>query len=79
MENVVTCAQGEIIVGREFRVFDDLFTYPIESSRINIFIISELKEHWPLSSIQFKGFQIPLTANSNSKYAVFPLIMECHE
>ena len=83
IDNVIACPKGLFIVGKRFTRLDNVFTYPVESSKLDIFRVSKISdalEHWPLSAIKFKAFKFPITPAGNcTEFAVVPLLMEPHD
>ena len=83
IDNVIACPKGLFIVGKRFTRLDNVFTYPVESSKLDIFRVSKISdalEHLPLSTIKFKAFKFPITPAGNcTEFAVVPLLMEPHD
>ena len=80
--NIVACPRGQFIVGRKFTVLENLYSYPLESKKINEFKVSKLGrniEYWPLSSIYCKAFKFPANPDKTDFFAAFPILMESHE
>lgn len=80
IENFAVEKGNEWVIGREYINKEDLYSYPIKSSKLEIFSVQELSELrcWPLEKIKKKGLKLPLdTSDEDSfKYAVFPLFMQ---
>lgn len=65
-----------MILGRKFMSMSSLQNYPCKSSKLHIFVVENLSnnlEMWPVSSIQNKGFLIPLKIDCIS-YLILPLL-----
>lgn len=68
--------ENAVILGRKFMSMSSLNNYPCDSSKLHIFVVENLShnvEMWPVSSIQNKGFIIPLKGDSVS-YLILPLL-----
>lgn len=71
----------ELMVGKRFRDQSDLYSYPTNSSRYNIFRvwgISDSLESWPFGNFKCKAVKLPILHDEDGTFAVFPLLMEAH-
>lgn len=62
------------VEGKYFTRMTNLYKYPIHSSEIGVWKVSNLSyatRSWPLSAVTCKAAQIPL---GESEYAIFPLV-----
>ena len=78
IRNFVSIEGEPYIVGCSFLDACDLFTAPIESSRLDIYKLSILSEElqlWPLKSVWKKCFLLPRPSMNNS-FAIIPLLNE---
>lgn len=73
VENFAICdvSLEPVLIGRKYEKLEDLYTYPCNSSFMNIFLASKLSElcFWPVSDIALKCVRLPF----RRKYAVFPM------
>ena len=77
IENFVKLHEQIYLVGRRFLTKEDMYTYPLPSSNINEYLVSNLStnlEYFPLTSVKCKAFRIPITIPNNGKYFVCPLV-----
>ncbi|XP_077262776.1 uncharacterized protein LOC143897763 [Temnothorax americanus] len=68
--------EDAVILGRKFMSMSSLRNYPCDSSNLHIFVVKNLSDNlemWPVSSIQNKGFLIPLKIDCAS-YLILPLL-----
>lgn len=76
IENLAKFHEQIFLVGRRFLKTEDMYTYPLASSLINKYVVSNLStnlESFPITSVKCKAFRIPITIPSNGKYFVCPL------
>lgn len=72
---------NHFIIGKRFRKKKNLYDYPISSSALHIFCVSDLSdanESWSIDSIKWKAVKISLSTKSNDFFAVSPFLMKCH-
>lgn len=77
IENFIKFEKRIYLVGRKFLKKEDMFKYPLPSSLINEFVVSDLSptlECFPLQSVNCKAFRIPLSIECDEKYFVCPLV-----
>jgi hypothetical protein len=77
IENFVKLHEQIYLVGRRFLKKEDMYTYPLPSSAINEYLVSNLStniEYFPLTSVKCKAFRIPITIPNNGMYFVCPLV-----
>ena len=63
-ENLVVDNEEPFIIGKKFRDLRNLYPEPFDSTLFNIFRCRELSkdlEFWPLDSVQFKMYMMPLS------------------
>ena len=77
IENILEIDQQAFIVGRKFVNKQDLYTYPLKSSHLHIFLVNGLSRLniWPLELFLYKANLLPIS-RSVDKFASFPLIMQ---
>jgi hypothetical protein len=67
------CCFLVLIIGKEFTSYSPLYNYPIQSSDIDIFIVSDLLPEfkiWPVENISAKCIVLPF----NDKFVSMSLI-----
>lgn len=78
----IVCIEGigyfgkeAVILGRSFLNKSSLPNYPCDSTNLGIYVVQNLSDlqMWPVSSIEKKGFRIPLK-NDSASYLVLPLL-----
>lgn len=79
IQNFVQNESGIYILGYPFTQIDNLFSYPLESSRLGVFrvrTLSPVLKSWPINLLKMKNLMIPTHNNSENSFAIFPLLME---
>ena len=74
IENLVVDNEEPFIIGKRFRDLRNLYPEPFDSTLFDIFHCRELSqnlEFWPLDSVQFKMYMMPLSGLSS--FAAFPI------
>lgn len=77
IENFAKHHEQIFLIGRRYLKREDMYTYPLPSSMINEYLVSNLStnlEAFPLTSVKCKAFRIPVTIPSNGNYFVGPLV-----
>lgn len=62
VENIATSGEGNyIVVGRKFKIVEELYNNPCSSVRLDIFKVSQLSniQTWPLNKISCKFIKLP--------------------
>lgn len=81
IENFVKFENNITVIGRTYLKKGDMFTYPLPSSLLNEFVVSDLSptlQSVPLERVKGKAFRIPLTIPAcDDKYFVCPLVNHC--
>lgn len=80
IENFLKKKESSYIIGRKYEKLTDLYSYPLESSKLNIHKVDSLSElnMWPVNVITCKALRLPLDTNEGNPrhFAVFPLMMQ---
>lgn len=81
IENFLRKAGDEcVVLAREYKTKRDLYTYPISSSKLDVYQVDDLTDlvTFPLNQIKSKGLRLPLRPDDDgsSSFAVFPLLMQ---
>lgn len=69
---------GAFIIGRKFLAVQDLYSEPLNSSRLNIFRVEQLSGDlfkYSLEDVILKFYRIPIPANDGA-FAVFPILLD---
>lgn len=80
IDNIIKTEGSDLFVGRRFTRLSDLYSYPISSSRFDIYTASALSsnyEVWPISMFKYKAVKLPLPS-ADGVFAIFPLLVEEH-
>lgn len=74
ISNILLCDDDDIkVVVQTFKSYDNLYLYPIESSKLEVYEVWDLSEHmevYMLSDIQYKCVCLP----NETKNVIFPLL-----
>lgn len=74
ISNILLCDNDDIkVVVQTFKSYDNLYLYPIESSKLEVYEVWDLSEHmevYMLSDVQYKCVCLP----NQTKNVIFPLL-----
>lgn len=72
IRNFVVNNEGSVVIGNKYRTLIDFYTAPCESSKLDIYLVSDIGnlESWDLKQIANKCMKLKF----KNKYVVFPLL-----
>ncbi|CAN8014186.1 unnamed protein product [Ixodes persulcatus] len=70
---IIDCSGNDMIVGKKFASWEDLFATPCRSSKFNVHVVSTLANlaHWPLDKLTCKFVMLP---HRKPSFVVSPII-----
>lgn len=77
IENILKVDDCVYLIGRKFQKKENMYSYPLSSSLIHEFMVSELSSNLeciPICVVKCKAFRIPLTIPCGQSFFVSPLI-----
>ncbi|KAB0795060.1 hypothetical protein PPYR_11899 [Photinus pyralis] len=74
IQNIILMQDNILIVGKFFQTYNSIYTYPLNSKDLNIYLLSDLSHNIEISSLdEVMGKCLVLPAKNNN-WASFPLI-----
>lgn len=77
IDNILQSDENIQLIGRRFLKKEDIYKYPLPSSCISEYLVSELSETVEcvqLNAVKCKAFRIPISLKSDRSFFVFPLV-----